>query len=285
MRILVAGATGVLGSRVVVRLLEAGHDVYGTSRSARRAEALGGGAVGLVMDALDPQSVERAVDEAQPDAIIHELTDLAQADFGANARLRVDGTRNLVDVARRRGVARMVAQSISWAYRPSPSPASEDEPFATDPATGEALFPSIEALEDAVRSLPDGVVLRYGLLYGPGTWYSPDGDQVEALRAGRFVATTAWTSFVHVDDAADATVAALGWPPGAYNIVDDEPTHVSEWGPLLAVAAGRPGLEVEARAEGRSASNLRARELGWTPRHATWRRSLLAQLTARRTTS
>lgn len=280
MRILVAGATGVLGSRVVRGLSSVGHVVYGTSRRPERAAALGAGATGLVMDALDRASVEAAFEEARPEAVVHLLTDLARSDFGANARLRVEGTANLVAAASAAGVGRMVAESIAWAYEPGETPAGEDEPLARDAATGEAAFASVEALEAAVLGLPEGVVLRCGLLYGPGTWYGPSGDQVAALRAGRFVATTAWTSFVQVDDAAEATLAALSWPAGAYNVVDDEPAHVREWGPLLAEAAGVPGVVPAARSEGRPASNARAKALGWEPRHPSWRTGLIGAVAA-----
>lgn len=272
-----AGATGVLGRRVVAGLVAAGHAVHGTSRHAGRAASLeaGLGATGLVMDALDEASVAAALEAARPEAVVHLLTDLSGSDFAANARLRVEGTANLVAASRSAGVARMVAESIAWAYRPGRTPAGEDEPLALDGATGGPALASIGALESAVAGLGDAVVLRYGLLYGPGTWYWPGGAQVEALREGRFVATTAWTSFVHVDDAAAATEAALGWPAGVYNVVDDEPTHVREWGPLVARAAGAPGTAPAARDEGRAASNARARELGWRPRQATWRTGLL----------
>jgi nucleoside-diphosphate-sugar epimerase len=275
-RVLVAGASGVLGARVTRRLVSAGHEVVGTTRRTERVTALqDAGASGVIMEALDRTSVERAVRHAAPDAIIHELTDLAGFDFASNARLRVEGTTNLVGAAFGVGITRMVAQSISWAYQPGESPASEEEPLATDPDTGAPLSPSISALEAAVLGLSGGVVLRYGLLYGPGTWYAADGPMAADAREGRIMATTRQTSFVHVDDAAEATVAALAWPPGVVNIVDDHPTDVDEWGPLYIEAAGGNVVSIGSRAEGRAAGNSRARALGWEPVHPTWRTSLL----------
>ncbi|HVC68602.1 MAG TPA: NAD(P)-dependent oxidoreductase [Acidimicrobiales bacterium] len=275
MRILVAGATGVLGSRAVRILVGHGHEVVGTTRRPDRVATLEeAGASGVVLDALDRGQVRQVVSGTGPDAVIHLLTDLAGFDFAATARLRVEGTRNLVDATLATGITRMVAQSISWAYEPGEAPAGEDVPLATDPGTGAPSFPSIDALERLVLGLPDGVVLRFGLLYGPGTWYAADGARGAEARAGVVDATTARTSFVHVDDAAAATTAALGWPAGVVNIVDDEPTHVDDWGPRYVDAVGGSARSIRSRAEGRSADNARARSLGWTPRHGSWRTSL-----------
>jgi nucleoside-diphosphate-sugar epimerase len=275
MRVLVAGGSGVLGSAVVSRLVRDGHRVFATTRRQERMAAIRAqGAEPVVMDALDPSSTRHAVDASAPDAIVHQLTDLAGADFAANARLRVEGTANLVAAAQAHGIDRMVAQSISWAYEPGSSPADERVPLARDPRDGSPGFAAIEALESAVLRLAHGVVLRYGLLYGPGTWYASDGDMWARAARGEVAATTAWTSFVHVDDAADAAVAALSWPRGIVNVVDDEPTHVDEWGPLLVSAAGATVSSISARAEGRAARNDKARALGWVPRHPSWREML-----------
>jgi nucleoside-diphosphate-sugar epimerase len=275
-RILVAGATGVIGSRVLQKLVAQGHDVFGTTRRPDRVgELVAGGASGIVMDALDRDGVERAIRESAPDAVVHELTDLSGFDYARNARLRVEGTRNLVEMCLGYHVTRMVAQSISWAYEPGEGPATEDEPLATDADTGAPLFASIVELEREVLSLPEGIVLRYGLFYGPDTWYAADGPSAASARDGEVLATTAWTSFVHVDDAATATVAGLRWPAGVINIVDDRPTHVDEWGPLYVAAAGGRVKTIGARAEGRVADNGRARALGWAPEQSDWRTSLL----------
>ncbi|MEE6257252.1 NAD-dependent epimerase/dehydratase family protein [Plantactinospora sonchi] len=275
-RILVAGASGLLGSAVVRALVAAGHEVHGTTRRADRLpliERLGGR--GIVMDALDRASVDAALAVAAPNIVIHELTDLAGFDFAANNRLRVEGTANLVGSMLAHGVPRLVAQSISWAYRPGPTTAGEQEPFATVPETGAPAFEAVEILEREVARVPHGVALRYGLLYGPGTWYAPDGEQTARARRGRIEATTAWTSWVHVDDAVEATVLALDWPPGPVNIVDDDPAQVDDWGPRYAHAAGYRGTPtISSRAPGRAASNALARSLGWLPRHPTWRTTL-----------
>lgn len=226
------------------------------------------------MDALDAASVDSAIEVSDPDVIIHELTDLANFDYAANERLRARGTANLVAAALDLGIDRVIGQSISWAYGDGDGPASEDEPLGLD-AAGAPLYPGVAALEREIAGVPIGIVLRYGLLYGPGTWFAPGSPRYEAATAGRIEASSNHTSFLHIDDAVSATVASLGWPAGSYNVVDDEPTTVSDWGPLYARYAGFTGTpEVTARAEGRSASNAKARALGWAPRMSSWRGAL-----------
>lgn len=271
MRILLAGGAGVLGSRIVPRLIAAGHTVWATTRSeARSGSIAAAGANPLIMDALDPDSVRRAVAASRPDLIMHQLTDLSTSDFAANARLRIEGTDHLVAAAREAGIDRMIAQSVAWVCQPGEGPADETSPYARDDHD-QPVYPPVEHLEQAVLGLPGGVVLRYGLLYGPDTWYGHGGALYERARAGTVTATTDWTSFVHVDDAVDATVLALDWPAGVINVVDDEPSRAADWAPVLAAAAGGPAPTVETRAVGRAAANAKARSLGWTPRHPSWR--------------
>lgn len=237
MRVLVAGATGAVGRQLVPRLEAAGHAVVGISRCGP-----------CPVDVLDAGAVRRAVAEAAPDAVVHQLTDLGGADGAANNRVRVEGTRNLVDAARAAGVGRIVAQSIAWAYAPGDAPADESVPLdATEELPRARIVAGVRALESAVAELPEAVVLRYGILYGPGTWYAPGGAVAAALAGepgARFPGSTAAdasvSSFVHVADAAEAAVRALAWPPGAYNVVDDEPAPGHDWLPVLAGALG-PG--------------------------------------------
>ncbi|KQX50989.1 MULTISPECIES: NAD(P)-dependent oxidoreductase [unclassified Streptomyces] len=270
MRVLVAGATGAVGRRLVPLLEAAGHEVVGLSRRGPRP-----------VDVLDAGAVRRAVAEASPDAVVHQLTDLGAADGAANNRVRVEGTRNLVDAALAAGVGRIVAQSISWAYAPGDGPADESVPLdPTEEVPRSRIVAGVRALESAVARLPEAVVLRYGILYGPGTWYAPGGAVAGALAGdpeARFLGSTAAddsvSSFVHVADAADAAVRALVWPSGAYNVVDDEPAPGHAWVPVLARALEAPA---PARSEGRApwargAVNARARALGWTPARPTWR--------------
>jgi nucleoside-diphosphate-sugar epimerase len=300
MDIFVAGATGALGKQLVPRLVAAGHDVTGMTRN--RPDAVRQlGARPVVVDALDPEAVGRAVAEARPDAIVHQLTALSasvdprhfERDFAQTNRLRVEGTDNLLAAARAAGVERLVAQSYAgWPYaRTGGAVKSEDDPL--DPAPVAAM----RAAHDAIRHVEEtfvaagGAALRYGGFYGPGTSLAPGGEHVALLRARRFPVVGdgggVW-SFVHIADAADATVAAIErGAHGIYNVVDDDPARVSDWLPVAARAVGaKPPRHVprwlgrllagEAAVvmmtEVRGASNAKAkRELGWTPAHPSWR--------------
>ncbi len=247
------------------------------TRRPDRAGALRGlGAEPVVADVYDRPALGAALTAARPDVVIHQLTDLAAADPAANARLRIDGTRNLVDAARAAGARRIVAQSVAWCYEPGDAPADEASALdlgAAEPRRTTVL--GVAALEEAVRGLPEWVVLRYGMFLGPGTWFAPDGARAADARAGRLPATGDVTSFVHVDDAAAATMLALGWPSGPVNVCDDEPAAGTDWVPVLCAAAGAPPPPVQdGRAPwARGADNRRARELGWTPRRP-WRDAL-----------
>jgi nucleoside-diphosphate-sugar epimerase len=271
LKILVAGATGVVGRRLVPLLVQAGHEVAGTTRRAGRAQSIADQkARPIVLDVLDAGAVREAVAAERPDAIVHQLTDLTHEDFEANSRLRVHGTRNLVEAAQETGVELMIAQSIAWLYVPGERPAVESDPL--DPT----LPPSegIIALEEAVATMPRGVLLRYGALYGPGTWYAPDGAIAERVRAGSLRQAPAWTSFVHADDAASAALAALDWPAGPVNVVDDEPATTADWLPVYSAALGAPTPGTAGRhaaATGRPVSNAKALSLGWKPQVPSWR--------------
>lgn len=270
LKILVAGATGVVGRRLVPLLVQAGHEVVGTTRSPERAQLIADQhATPCVVDVFDAEALTAALTEHAPDVVIHQLTDLSAGDFDANARLRIDGTRNLVDAARAAGVEKMIAQSIAWVYRPGEDPATEDDDL--DPSL--QPYPAVAALEKAVGEMPHGVVLRYGAFYGPGTWYAPEGAIAQQVHAEALKLTPSWTCFVHVDDAASAAVAALDWPEGPVNIVDDEPATAAEWVPVYSAALGAPTPPTARHAalQGRPVSNARALELGWKPRLASWR--------------
>ena len=288
MHVLVAGATGVVGRLLVPLLLTAGHQVTGTSRTSTGVERVRRqGASAVRVDALDADGVRRAVTTAAPDVVIHQLTDLSGADGQANNRLRRDGTRNLVDAARAGGVPRIVVQSIAWAYAPGDGPADETVPLdvTAAPPRG-ATVDGIRALEDTSAEIDTLVSLRYGILYGPGTWYAPGGAVAAALAGeqgapflGALVADHSVTSFVHVADAALAAVAALDWPAGPVNIVDDEPAQGREWLPALAAAFGAPAPDVRSGRQewARGASNALARSRGWRPEYPTWRTGFAAQ--------
>ncbi len=314
MRIFVAGATGALGRRLVPLLVAGGHEVVGTTRDpSRRADVEALGATAAVMDALDPDAVAAAVARAQPEVVVHQLTaiprdlDMRHLDraFAATNRLRTEGTDHLLAAARAAGARRFVAQSFApGIYARVGGPVkSEDDPVDQRPPTqARGIVAALRHLEDAVTSSgrPEGIVLRYGGFYGPGTSLGdgPEGTMTEAIRGGKvpLVGTGAgvW-SFIHIDDAAEATVAAIEvGRPGIYNVVDDEPAPVAEWLPAAAAAVGARAprrvprwlarivageFGVVQMTEARGASNRKAREaLGWAPRHASWRQGFAESL-------
>ncbi|MDP4506674.1 NAD-dependent epimerase/dehydratase family protein [Nonomuraea turcica] len=277
MHVFLAGGTGVLGRRIVPLLVAGGHTVTATTRDEAKAALLWDlGAVPVQVDVYDAAALRAAVRESGADVVMHQLTDLSGGDFAANSRLREIGTRNLVDAARAAGVRRIVAQSIAWVYEPGDDPAAEETPL--DVHAPEARRPMVEAvasLESAVRELPAWVVLRYGMFYGPGTWFEPRGLRAEQARSGALVADADVTSFVHVDDAAAAAVQALEWPSGPVNVCDDEPAPAHDWLPAFCRAVGAPAPpEDDAPRNGfaRGADNRYARKrLGWTPEYVSWR--------------
>ena len=280
MRIFLAGASGVVGRRVIPALLAEGHVVVGLARGRDSYDAIDSlGATAVRGDVYDASTLARAVRAARPDVVMHQLTDLAAGDRAANARLRTIGTRNLVDAAKAAGVRRMIAQSISWAYEPGAAPATEDSRLDLDAGPGRRdMVEGVAHLEGGVQEMPEWVILRYGTLYGPGTWYEPGGLISTAARNGHLPATADISSFVHVDDAASAAVAALHWPSGPVNVCDDEPAPGHEWVPVFCALAGLPEptpVEGERAGWARGADNARARRtLGWVPGRKSWRTGL-----------
>jgi 2-alkyl-3-oxoalkanoate reductase len=303
MRVFVAGASGAIGRPLVAKLLAAGHEVTGMTRSEASAERIrAAGANAAVADAFDADGVRDAVVRAGAEVLVHELTALPERMnfkdedlYTATNRVRTEGTRNLLDAARAAGARRFVCQSIAFAYRTDgPRVKTEDDPILDDaPGTFASGVRALREMESAVLGEDGihGLVLRYGFFYGPGTHYGSDGATLADVRRRRMPVVGKGTgvfSFIHVDDAADATAAAVErGAPGIYNVTDDEPAEMSEWLPVLADAAGakRPlrapvwlaklvgGREVGAFAlELRGASNEKAkRELGWRPAHPSWR--------------
>ena len=261
-------------------LLERGHDVFGSTRNASGFEQiLKLGAKPLQMDALDRKAVLETVASVAPDVIMHQLTSLGSGNPAENARIRRDGTRNLVDAALAAHTPRLIAQSIAWAYAPGAEPAVENEPLDLDAAEPRITsVRGVEALETAVAEVAESVVLRYGMFYGPGTWYERGGLTAERVAAGKIAANDAVTSFLHVHDAANAALEALGWPRGVYNVVDDEPAAAREWVPLFARAVGVSAPEPTSGRQGweRGANGARARTLGFRPRFTSWRAGFAA---------
>jgi nucleoside-diphosphate-sugar epimerase len=279
MHVFIAGGTGVLGRRLIPLLIARGHRVTALTRTTDRGgSVLTAGAVPALADVYDVEALTRVMRLAAPDVVMHQLTALADRDFTANARIRTVGTRNLVDAALNAGVERVIAQSIAWMYEPGDKPADESVPLdLTAPAPRRSGVEAVTALETVVREVPGWVVLRYGLLYGHGTWYAPGALMAEEAHGGRLVADRDVSSFLHVDDAAEAAVQALTWPSGAVNICDDEPAPGTEWVPAFCRAVGAPPPRPVDPGEdrhgwARGADNGYARgELHWAPGVPSWR--------------
>jgi 2-alkyl-3-oxoalkanoate reductase len=307
MKVFVAGSTGAIGKQLLPMLVERGHTVTGMTRSSAKQQMIRDmGAHPVLADALDPEAVAQALAEAEPEAIIHQLTAIDASSFGRSIdktfaqtnRLRTEGTDHLLAAAKAAGARRFIAQSFAgWPYKRVGGPIKSEDDALDDapPKPVRETLAAIRHLENAVTRADriEGIALRYGGFYGPGTSIAvnPDGAQVEMIRKRRFPVVGSgagiW-SLVHIHDAATATVAALErGEPGVYNVVDDDPAPVSDLLPELAKAIGaKPPRHVprwlgrmvggEAAVimmtEIRGASNAKAkRELGWELRYPSWR--------------
>jgi nucleoside-diphosphate-sugar epimerase len=307
MRIFVAGASGAIGGQLIPKLIADGHEVVGMTRTPEKQDRIREmGARPAVADALDPEAVAQAVAEAEPEVVIHQLTAIDAGAVGrsidkmfvATNRLRTEGTDHLLAAARAVGAKRFVAQSFAgWPFERTGAPIkTEDDPLQAHPprTVGETLD-AIKYVERVVTGAEgiEGLALRYGGFYGPGTSIAldPDGEQVEMIKKRRLPVVGSgagvW-SFVHIEDAASATAAALErGEPGLYHVVDDEPAPVSVIVPELAKAVGaKPPRRIPRwigrlvagegmtimMTEVRGASNAKAkRELGWKLRYPSWR--------------
>jgi nucleoside-diphosphate-sugar epimerase len=303
MKVFVAGASGVIGRPLVRQLVAAGHEVTGTTRREERMDEIrAAGATPVRCNALRSQEIHNALHRAEPEVVINQLTSLPQkynprkASFYAETdRVRREGGHNLVEAARKVGARRFLTQGIAFLYAPEGDWVKDEDarPFEDAPGHFRAAIEAMLGHEREVVECPgfEGLVLRYGQFYGPGTYYASDGHLGREARRRRFPVVGPGTgvfSFLHVEDAAAATVAALDrGSPGVYNVADDEPAPLREWLPVYAEALGaKPprhvpvwlarlvaGRAVADQAVAlRGASNAKAkRELGWQPSYPSWR--------------
>jgi 2-alkyl-3-oxoalkanoate reductase len=301
MRVLIGGATGAIGRPLIGLLRERGHAVFALARSPGSAQMVAAlGAEAVTADVLDATAVKAAIMQVRPEAVINELTALPRhytaAEMAAAAerdrQVRVEGNKNLLAALPEAGVRRYLLQSSGFWYAPGAALADEDEPFAfaASPAVaaGARRYAELEQTASAATGI-EFVALRYGFFYGPGTWFDSAGDMGEQVRRQQVAVIGdgqgVW-SWVHIEDAAAATAAALECAPGAYNVVDDDPTPQQRWLPAFAHAVGAPPpprvSEAQARAtlgpdtvyyatRLRGAANGKAkRELDFRPRRLEW---------------
>lgn len=298
MKIFIAGATGAIGQPLIAELICQGHAVTGMTTSAAGAAKLARAGAGVArVSALDAPAVDAAIHDASPDVIIDELTSLPRdpadmaASFKRDRQVRIEGGGNLLRAAVAHGVRRYIQQSSGFFLAPGPGLGDESQPLAVDASPRVSLSSrSYTELEDRLAAAPlEGMALRYGFFYGPNTWYNPDGAVAEQVRQqhvpiiGKGEGVYSW---VHIDDAATATVAALNAPPGKYHVVDDDPSPLHVWLPAFARFVGAPPpphlTEEQALAAAgedtiyyqtklRGASNAKAkRALGFRPRRLEW---------------
>jgi len=254
MKVFVAGASGAIGRPLIAELVRTGHSVIGLTRAEAGAKALAKmGAEAVMADALNQEAVETALRQSQAEAVIDELTSLPKdpaeyaAWFAGDRKLRLEGGGFLHGAAQKFGVRRYLQQASGFFLKADGGLADESSPLAVDASpgisAGAQMYAQIEARLNGSAAPMEGVLLRYGFFYGPGTWYDPAGasatdarnQQMPLIGEGKGV----W-SFVHIEDAARATVAALTAPAGTYNVVDDDPSAVSVWLPKFAAAMGAP---------------------------------------------
>ena len=306
LRVFVAGGSGVIGLALVPKLVGKGHDVTAMTRTPGKADAIRDlGATPVVCDVLERANLVRVVAEANPDVVVNQLTDLPRSGlqpkkldeyYAKNDRVRGEGTDNLLAAARAAGARRYIGQSLAFWYEPTGGMVKDvgEKLWLDAPSPiGEAVR-TLEHSENVVLDATDieGVLLRYGTLYGPNTWYAPDGEigrQMKERKYPNIGSGQGMTSFIHVDDAADVCVAFVdGGMPGVYNVVDDEPAAANDWMPAFAESVGaKPPRRlpawlarliagkalVEWSTTSRGATNRKVKQaLGWRPRYPSWRR-------------
>jgi nucleoside-diphosphate-sugar epimerase len=312
MRVFVAGASGAIGRPLLKQLIAAGHEVTGMTRSEEKAEAMraaGGDAV--VCDVFDAEALRGAVAGARPEVVVHLLTDLPHRfnpkdDYLAPTnRIRTEGTRNLIAAAQAAGARRLIAESVAFLYAPEGDWVKDEDAQINTEAPGH-FGTAMRALADLETQVLwadgiDGTVLRFGWFYGPGTHFDRDGSQAEEAHRRRLPIVgkgDGTFSFIHVEDAAGATLAAIDRAEtGIYNVVDDEPAPMREWVPVFAelvgakkplrmpvwlvrVFAGSAVTTSATRMRGASNAKIKGR-LGWEPRHPSWRQGFEDALSQR----
>ncbi|MEY8601505.1 NAD-dependent epimerase/dehydratase family protein [Staphylococcus shinii] len=277
-KIFVTGATGLIGTKLTQRLLEEGYQVAGFTTSQQgKAKLIDNGVEAYIGDILKYDTVEAAIADFQPDIIMNEITDLKNVDMAANTTVRIEGTKYLVEAALKHGIKHMQSQSIAFTYEGGNTLATEDTPLDYN-ATGDRKITvdGVEGLERETARIENYVVLRYGLLYGPGTWYGKDGMIYNSFIEGTVTMTEGIQSFIHIDDAVEVAIQALNFESGIYNIVDDEPVKGDVWAEWYAGLLNvNPEINIQtSESHERGADNTKFKNQGGKLIYPSWKQDM-----------
>lgn len=277
-RIFVTGATGLIGTKLTQRLLEEGYQVAGFTTSQQgKAKLVDNGVKAYIGDILKYDTVEAAIADYQPDIIMNEITDLKNIDMSANTRVRIEGTKHLVEAALKNGVKHMQSQSIAFTYEGGNTLATENTPLDYN-AIGDrkTTVEGVEGLESETARIENYVVLRYGLLYGPGTWYGKNGLIYNSFIEGAVTMTDGIQSFIHIDDAVEVAIQALNFESGIYNIVDDEPVKGDVWAQWYADLLNvNPKINIQpSESHERGANNTKFYDQGGKLIYPSWKQGM-----------
>lgn len=274
-KIFVTGATGLIGTKLTKRLIEEGYEVAGLTTSEKGKEKLdNAGVKAYIGNILEYDTIEKSIGDFKPDIIMNEITDLKQVDMSANTKVRIEGTRNLVEAAIKHDIPHIQSQSIAFVYEAGDTLATEETSLDYD-ASGDRKITvdGVEGLEKESARLNKHVILRYGLLYGPGTWYGKDGMIYNQFINGEVTMTDGVQSFIHIDDAVETAIQALNFESGIYNVADDEPVKGDDWAKWYANELNvTPTLNIEPAAPfERGVTNKKFKDQGGKLIYATWK--------------
>ena len=274
-KIFVTGATGLIGTKLTKRLIEEGYEVAGLTTSEKGKKKLdNAGVKAYIGNILEYDTIEKSIGDFKPDIIMNEITDLKQVDMSANTKVRIEGTRNLVEAAIKHDVPHIQSQSIAFVYEAGDTLATEETSLDYD-ASGDRKITvdGVEGLEKESARLNKHVILRYGLLYGPGTWYGKDGMIYNQFINGEVTMTDGVQSFIHIDDAVETAIQALNFESGIYNVADDEPVKGDDWAKWYANELNvTPTLNIEPAAPfERGVTNKKFKDQGGKLIYTTWK--------------
>ncbi|MCQ9278269.1 NAD-dependent epimerase/dehydratase family protein [Staphylococcus borealis] len=274
-KIFITGATGLIGTRLTQRLIEEGYEVAGFTTSEKgKAKLEGLGAKAYIGDILKADTIDAAVGDFRPDIIINQITDLKNVDMAANTKVRVEGGKNLTDAALKYDVKKVVAQSIGFMYEPGEGLATEETPLDNhSDGDRKITVDGVIGLEKETARMDHYVVLRFGWLYGPGTWYGKDGMIYNQFKNGEVTLSDGVTSFIHLDDAVEVSIQAMNFDNGIYNVADDAPVKGSEFAEWYAKEVGvDPKVTIQpAQPFERGIKNDKFKAQGGTLIYNTWK--------------